>query len=169
MITDLSCIYRGGSTFTHFPCSHSNRCEAGPGGKRVALFGPGQSVLESCASACAEEEPTSHSHWERHKTDLFYITAVRINTVVRSLQCSRSTVSRIWASVTLITIIESVLNWARGTTDRNKMHARLILHFLYYKRNCIMTAKRPSSCKLQSVFVLREANVFFPPKPLKSN
>lgn len=42
VMTDLSCIYRGGLISTLFPCSHMSRCEAGPGGKRVALSRPGR-------------------------------------------------------------------------------------------------------------------------------
>lgn len=79
VITDLSCIYRGGLISTLFPCSHMSRCEAGPGGKRVALSWPGRWALESCASASPKEGPTSHGHWEKHKHHLFYIKSVRLN------------------------------------------------------------------------------------------
>lgn len=79
VIPDLSCIYRGGLISTLFPCSHTSRCVAGPGGKRVALSQPGRWALESCASANPEEGPTSHGHWEKHKHHLFYIKSVRLN------------------------------------------------------------------------------------------
>lgn len=75
----FSCIYRGGLISTLFPCSHMSRCEAGPGGKRVALSRPGRWALESCASASPDEGPTSHGHWDEHKHHLFYIKSVRLN------------------------------------------------------------------------------------------
>lgn len=47
---------------TLFPCSHTGRCEAGPGGKRVALSRPERRALQSCASASPGEGPTSRGH-----------------------------------------------------------------------------------------------------------
>lgn len=47
---------------TLFPRSHTGRCEAGPGGKRVALSRHEQRVLQLCASASPGEGPTSCGH-----------------------------------------------------------------------------------------------------------
>lgn len=98
VIADLSCIYGGGLISTLFPSSHTSRCNAGRGGKRVALFWPGWWALESCASASPEEGSTSHSHWERHKDHLFYIKSVRLNTEVNNPRCLRRRFSQISCS-----------------------------------------------------------------------
>lgn len=107
VISDLSCIYRGGLISTLFPCSHTGRCEAGPGGKRVALSRPGRWAPESCASANPEEGPTSHGHWEKHRHHLFYIKSVRLNKEANNLQLSGSRFSQIWSSAFLIMFVQN--------------------------------------------------------------
>lgn len=104
VISDLSCIYRGGLISTLFPCSHMSRCEVGPGGKIVALSRPGRWALESYASANPDEGPTSHDHWGEHKHHLFYIKSVRLNKEGNNLQLSRCHFSQIWPPGTVIAL-----------------------------------------------------------------
>lgn len=98
-----------------FPCSHLSRCEAGPGGKRVALSLPGRWALKSCASASPEEKPTSHSKWEKQTYHLSYIKSVRLNREANNLQHSRCCFRQIWPLVTLIMFVQSVHKLSKTT------------------------------------------------------
>lgn len=142
-----------------------SRCEAGPGGKRVALSQPGWWALESCASANPEEGSTSHSHWEKHKHHLFYIKSVRLNKEANNLQHLRWHFSQIWPSLPLIMLVKVVFKQGRGTQQAHFAKKFFNLHLTKWSTlilNEMCSYKYVFFClnKPQSIFIWGYANLY---------